>query len=62
MLDEKLLEMLVCPKCHGELKVLPDHSALDCNICKLRFMVVNNIPNMLISEASQLSNAGASNE
>jgi len=58
VLDEKLLEMLVCPKCHGELKVQPDHSALDCNKCKLRFMVENNIPNMLIPDASQIKNSG----
>jgi len=59
VLDKKLLEMLVCPKCNGELKVLPDHSALDCNKCKLRFMVENNIPNMLIPDALQLIDSGA---
>ncbi|MBT3316757.1 Trm112 family protein [bacterium] len=58
MLDEKLLEILVCSKCHGELKVLPDHSALDCNDCKLRFMVENSIPNMLIPDALQLKDNG----
>jgi len=54
MLDPKLLEILVCPKCKGELAPLPDHSALDCPACRLRFKVENDIPIMLVDEAVPL--------
>lgn len=54
MLDPKLLEILVCPKCKGELAPLADHSALDCPACRLRFKVENDIPIMLIEEAVPL--------
>ena len=50
-LDEKLLEILVCPKCHGELEYRPDEAALFCQACRLRYAVEDGIPVMLIDEA-----------
>lgn len=54
MLDAKLLEILVCPACKGELTVHPDHSALDCPACRLRYKVEDGIPIMLVDEAAPL--------
>jgi uncharacterized protein YbaR (Trm112 family) len=51
MLDENLLEILVCPKCGGELEYRPDESVLLCHSCKLRYVVEDGIPVMLIDEA-----------
>ena len=45
---------LVCPKCKGTLVLLPDASGLDCQACKLRYPIEDDIPNMLISEARPL--------
>ncbi len=58
MLDPKLLEILACPKCKGPLTVLPDHSALDCPRCGLRYRVEDDIPIMLIDEAERLQPGG----
>lgn len=51
MLDEKLLELLVCPKCRGELEYREEESALLCQRCRLRYNVEDGIPVMLIDEA-----------
>jgi uncharacterized protein YbaR (Trm112 family) len=53
-LERELLEILVCPKCKGELRYRPEQDALDCDACKLRYRVADGIPVMLISEASAL--------
>jgi len=50
-LDEKLLEILVCPKCKGELEYREDEQALLCHACRLRYEIVDDIPIMLIDEA-----------
>jgi uncharacterized protein len=54
MLDPKLLEILACPQCKGELSPAPDHAYLDCPICRLRYRVEDDIPIMLIEEAEPL--------
>ncbi len=52
-LDDKLLEILACPKCKGELEhvLRSDEEALLCGSCKLRYAVEDGIPIMLIDEA-----------
>jgi len=52
-LDEDLLEILVCPKCKGELEYRPDEEALLCHECRLRYEVEDDIPIMLIDEAEE---------
>lgn len=55
MLDERLLEILVCPKCRGELDYRTEPEALVCPVCQLRYRVVDDIPVMLIDEAEPLN-------
>lgn len=50
----KLLEILVCPKCKGELEYREKESALLCRSCKLRYAVRDGIPIMLIEEATPI--------
>lgn len=50
----QLLEILVCPKCKGELEYRELESALHCNGCRLKYPVRDGIPIMLIEEASPL--------
>ncbi|MFB6240205.1 MAG: Trm112 family protein [Gemmatimonadota bacterium] len=52
-LDEDLLEILVCPKCKGELEYRPDGDALLCHECRLRYDVEDDIPIMLVDEATE---------
>ncbi len=50
-LDPTLLEILVCPKCRGELEYRPEQPELRCATCKLRYRIEDDIPIMLIDEA-----------
>ena len=49
----ELLEILVCPKCKGDLEHRTDpKEELVCNACKLIYAVDDDIPIMLIDEAT----------
>ncbi len=50
-LDEVLLEVLVCPKCRGELEYRQEECVLLCHSCRLRYNIEDGIPVMLIDEA-----------
>lgn len=55
--DAKLMEILVCPKCHGkiaETKTPDGGEGLKCDACKLVYRVKEDIPEMLIDEAIKL--------
>jgi uncharacterized protein YbaR (Trm112 family) len=53
-LSPQLLAILVCPKCKGELEYRPTESSLLCATCRLRYAVRDDIPIMLIDEATPL--------
>ncbi len=53
MLDEELLKILVCPACKGELTYDPEKNTLDCHRCRLRYLVKDDVPIMLIEEAEK---------
>ena len=49
-----MLEILVCPKCKGELEYRPEEEELVCPRCRLRFEIRDDIPIMLLDEAKPL--------
>jgi uncharacterized protein len=51
-LSPQLLAILVCPKCKGALDYREGESSLVCSACRLRYPVRDNIPIMLIDEAT----------
>ncbi|MRS03524.1 Trm112 family protein [bacterium] len=53
-LSKDLLELLVCPKCKGELTLLEDNSGLVCPACRLSFPIKDDIPMMLVDEAETM--------
>jgi uncharacterized protein len=53
-LSRELLDILVCPKCKGDLEYRENEGALLCHACRLRYPVRDDIPIMLIDEASPL--------
>ena len=53
-LAPELLEILVCPKCKGELEHRLGPEVLVCRSCKLIYRVEDDIPIMLIDEAEPL--------
>ncbi len=54
MLKRELLDILVCPKCKGELEYRAEESELVCHCCDLAFPVKDDIPVMLIEEARRI--------
>lgn len=53
-LAPQLLEILVCPKCKGPLEYREPSATLVCQHCRLAYPVRDDIPVMLIDEASPL--------
>ncbi len=53
-LDPLLLEILACPKCKGELEYKEADNQLVCHACKLVYRIEDDIPVMLIDEATPL--------
>jgi uncharacterized protein YbaR (Trm112 family) len=53
--DGKLLSILVCPVCHGELDYKKPEAELICYACGLAYPVRDDIPVMLQEEARVLS-------
>jgi uncharacterized protein YbaR (Trm112 family) len=54
MLSPELLDILVCPKCKGELDYRQDPEGLVCTTCGVRYPVRDDIPILLIDEAEPL--------
>jgi uncharacterized protein YbaR (Trm112 family) len=54
MLDPQLLEVVVCPKCKGELRHEKDPPSLVCEACGLRYEIKDDIPILLIDEAEPI--------
>ena len=52
MIAKDLLEDLVCPKCKGELEYRQSPESLKCGHCHLVYAVKDDIPIMLVDEAT----------
>lgn len=48
---ERLMEIIACPKCKGDVKLKKDEKEIICHNCRLKFPVEDDIPNMLLEEA-----------
>lgn len=57
MLDPKLLDILVCPRCKGPLRLDEAPPSLACEHCALRYAIRDGIPILLIDEAEPLEPA-----
>ena len=53
-LSKELLDILVCPKCKGDIILLDDNSGLICPACRLKYPIRDDIPVMLVDEAEDL--------
>jgi uncharacterized protein len=58
-LDTKLLEILACPNCHGEVDYKESEQVIECRNCHYRYPVRDDIPVMLIEEAEKPGTAPA---
>jgi uncharacterized protein len=51
-LSPQLLEILVCPKCKGPIEYREAEAVLVCLVDRLRYEVRDDIPIMLIDDAT----------
>lgn len=51
-LDPRLLAILVCPKCRSDLEYLEAEEQLRCPACRVIYRVEDDIPVLLIDEAT----------
>ena len=54
MIDKELLDILVCPKCKGDIGLTEAGDGLVCSACAVRYPNKDDIPIMLIDEAEPL--------
>jgi hypothetical protein len=55
MVDERLLEILVCPECKEDVRL--EDEWLVCEACAVKYPVRDGIPIMLVDEAEPLEGA-----
>ena len=58
-ISSELLEILVCPKCKGDIHLNQKGDGLICEKCRLLYEIKDDIPIMLIEEAQPLKDDGS---
>ncbi len=56
-ISRDLLDILVCPKCKGDLELTEKEDGLICGKCKLLYPIREGIPVLLIDEAIPIGEA-----
>jgi uncharacterized protein YbaR (Trm112 family) len=51
-ISQELLEILACPACKAKVELKPDDSGLKCVECKRVYPIRDDIPVMLVDEAT----------
>jgi len=54
MISDELLQILVCPVCKGDLDYDREGQRLNCHVCRLSYLIKDDIPIMLPEEAEPL--------
>ena len=54
-INSELLSILACPKCKGDIHLNDGQDGLICDACKLLYEIKEDIPIMLIDEATPIS-------
>lgn len=52
--SQELLEILVCPKCKGQIYLNDSEDGLVCDACRLVYEIKEDIPIMLVDQAKPL--------
>ena len=53
MIDTKLLDILACPACKGDVEYDARNEKIICTECKKKYPVRDGIPVMLVEEAEE---------
>jgi len=51
-ISQELLDILVCPLCKTPVRIKADQSALKCEKCRRSYPIQDDIPVMLMDEAT----------
>ena len=51
MIDQTLLDILICPACRGQVKLIEEK--IVCNQCGLKYPIRDGVPVMLIDQAEK---------
>ncbi|HUF49010.1 MAG TPA: Trm112 family protein [Vicinamibacterales bacterium] len=51
--DPALLEILVCPECKTPVRLVADQTGLRCETCRRVYPIKDDIPVMLVDEATR---------
>lgn len=51
--NAQLIDLLVCPACHGRIDYKPRRHLIICTECGLHYPVRDDIPVMLVEEATR---------
>ncbi len=57
MIDKALLDILICPKCKGNIKLHNNEKYIICEKCNLAYYIDKNMPIMLIDNAISIEEA-----
>lgn len=57
MINQELLDILACPQCKGPVVLNEEGDGLICNTCQLLYEIRDDIPVMLVDEATSLDKA-----
>lgn len=57
MIDKELLDILICPKCKGNIKLHNNEKYIICEKCGLAYYIDENMPIMLIDKAVTIEEA-----
>jgi uncharacterized protein len=57
-LDPELVQLLVCPDCHGEIEYKDRRNLIICTQCGLHYPIRDGIPGMLVEEATRPGDKG----
>ncbi len=55
----ELIELLICPACHGEIEYKDRRKLIICTACGLHYPVRDDIPVMLVDEATRPGQKGS---
>ncbi|MGQ9499068.1 MAG: Trm112 family protein [Dissulfurimicrobium sp.] len=56
-INSRLLELLACPKCKGDIRLSDDKKGIICDRCMLIYEIRDGIPVMLVDEAKRIKGA-----
>ena len=59
-ISQDLLEILACPACKGKVELTADSTGLKCVECRRVYPIRDDIPVMLVDEATIEDDAGKS--